>query len=160
MTIAGMKRRFEQLNTDMVIYDCMKASENDIRDLNLEQIYDGKTNTGEDIRPTYLEDPYFQGNLQWAFGYSKWKDDITPNPRRTRHVPNLFINGFYHNSRSVLVVGDKIVYNSSAAFGSEIEQKYKNLDGLGGRYKNIFLETYLTPVLREKMFEQTGLLMK
>lgn len=162
MTIAGMKQRFEALNVDQVIYDSMKESENDIRDLNLEQMYDGKTNEGIDIRPSYLEDPYWndKGGQAAAQAYSDWKDRITPNPRRTKGTPNLFINGYYHSSISVLVIGDKIVWNSTFNQEPDIRGRFKNIYGLGGRYKNLFLEIYLMPVLKENMFNATGLLMK
>lgn len=162
MTIRGMIKKFEALNTDQVIYDSMKQSEPDIRDLNLEQMYDGKTNEGVDITPSYLNDPYWNthGGRKAAQAYSDWKDRITPNPRRTKGTPNLFINGYYHSSITTLVIGDKIVFNSSFISEPDIRSRFKNIYGLGGNYKNIFLKQYLTPVLKEKILNATGLLMK
>lgn len=162
MTILGMKKRFEGLNTDSVINTSMVESQGDIRDLNLEQMYDGKTREGVDITPSYLNDPYWDthGGRNAAQAYSDWKDRITPNPRRTKGIPNLFINGYYHSTISVTVAGERIVWSSTFRDEPDIRDRFKNIYGLGGRYKTIFLFEYLTPVLREKIFVVTGLMMK
>lgn len=163
-TILAMKQRFEKINIDEVIYGVMKEHENDLNDLNREQMYDGKQNDGvSDISPTYLEDPYWyetdkngrqRGGIQAALAWSNWKDKITPNPRRNQHVPNLFINGFYHSSRTVLVTpGGDIKFNASAPFADDIKQRFKNIDGIGGPYKKIFIEQYIRPVLNERIEE-------
>jgi hypothetical protein len=156
-TILDMKKRFEQFHqrTDEIIYGAIKDNEQDLNDLNLEQIYSGKTSTGENLRPSYLEDPYWdthkfrgQTGIRAAIAYSNWKDQITPNPFRNPGIPNLFINGYYHSKRTTLVSpGGEIIHDDSASFGDDIKAKYKNLDGLGGRFKEIFLNEYVRPVL-------------
>ncbi len=161
-TILEMKRRFEKLNPELVIYQVMKDSETDLNDLNLEQIYSGKTNTGADIRPSYLEDPYWddKGGLPAAQRYSEYKDRITPSSRRNPGTPNLFINGYYHSRRITTVVpGGEILHTDSAGFGKEIQQKYKNIDGLGGEFKEIFIKDYIRPLLNQQLELETGLLM-
>ena len=155
-TILAMRKRFETLQKtqEEIIYGVMKDSETDLNDLNLEQLYSGKTNTGEDIHPSYLEDPYFEGDLQRAQAYSDWKDKITPSPFRNPGTPNIFINGFYHSRRMTLVTpGGEIKHTDSASFGKEIQQKYKNIDGLGGRFKQVFIKEYVGPVLYERIGE-------
>lgn len=156
-TILAMKKRFEEFHqrTDEIIYGVMKENEQDLNDVNLEQIYSGKDNKGENLRPSYLEDPYWnthkfrgQTGLQAAQAYSNWKDEITPNPLRNPGYPNLFINGYYHSKRRVLISpGGEIIHDDSASFGDDIKRKYPNLDGLGGRFKTIFLKQYVQPVL-------------
>jgi len=161
-TILAMKKRFEALDPDLVIYQVMKDNENDLNDLNLEQLYSGKTNKGEDIHPSYLEDPYWndKGGLQAAQRYSDWKDRITPSSRRNPGTPNLFINGYYHSRRfTTIVPGGTIVHSDGASFGKDIQQKYKDIDGLGGEFKKIFLETYIQPVLNDKIEQALGLKM-
>lgn len=156
-TIAGMLRKFQDVNTDQIIYQVVKGSEEDLLDLQREQMYDGKTNQGVDIRPSYLEDPYFEGDLQRAQAYSDWKDDITPNPRRNPGTPNLFINGFYYSSITVTVLPDTIVFKSRWAEGDDIERKFKNIYGLGGNIKVIYLRDYISPVLKQRIEDVTGL---
>ncbi len=158
-SILAMKRRFEQLNTDQVIYLSVQETEEDIKDLNREQMYDGKTNEGTDITPSYLQDPYFQGDRQRAQAYSDWKDKITPNPRRNPGTPNLFINGYFYSTIDVLVFLDKITFRSRFDDQNEISNKFKNIYGLGGNIKRIYLDDYLKPILKEKMQDATGLKM-
>lgn len=162
-TIGEMKKRFDALDVDQVIYKAMKDSEQDINDLNREQLYSGKTNTGADIRPSYLEDPYWddKGGLKAAIGYSNWKDRITPNQYRNPGTPNLFINGYFYSHRIVTVVpGGKILHGSTVSLGKKIEQKYANIDGLGGKFKETFLKDYLIYPLSKYVEEATGLVMK
>lgn len=162
MTVLAMIRRFEKLDTDLVIVHSMQQSEQDIRDINLEQMYDGKNNLGVDITPSYLNDPYWDdhGGRPAAQAYSDWKDKITPNPRRTPGTPNLFINGYFHSSLSVLVKGDSVIWNSSFNAEPDIRSRFKHIYGLGGRYKKIFLKDYLAPILSEKVYDAVGLKMK
>ncbi len=151
-----MKKRFEALDVDLIAYQVLKEHEQDLNDVNLEQLYSGKTNKGTDIHPTYLEDPYWndKGGLQAAQRYSDWKDRITPNSRRNPGVPNLFINGYYHSRRVTTVIpGGEIVHSDSAGFGRDIQRKYQDIDGLGGEFKKIFLENYIQPVLNERISE-------
>jgi hypothetical protein len=158
-TILSMMRKFKELNTDLVVYQAMKEVETDFEDLNKEQLYDGKTKLGTDIRPSYFEDPYFE-TYQDAAAYSDWKDKITPNIRRNPGTPNLYINGYYYESRKVVVLPDVILHTTTWGEGDEIADKYKNINGLGGSYKRIFLKDYLMPVLSDKMFEKLGLRMR
>lgn len=157
-TILEMRKRFEEMQsrTDEIIYGALKDNEQDLNDLNLEQIYSGKNNEGENLRPSYLEDPYWddKGGLKAAQAYSDWKDRITPSPFRNPGTPNLFINGYYHSRRRTLISpGGEIIHEDSAHFGKDIKSKYKNLDGLGGRFKQIFLKEYVQPVLNESIEE-------
>lgn len=161
-TILGMKRRFESFDAAAMITKVMHDSTQDLRDLNLEQMYDGKTNKGTDIKPSYIEDPYWndKGGVRAAQAYSDWKDRITPNIRRTPGTPNLFITGFYHSTIKVSIVGDSIVHSSTFSGEPDIRGRFKNIYGLGGRHREIFLKQYLMPVIKDEVLNQTGLLMK
>jgi hypothetical protein len=162
MTIAGLKRKFDTLDTDTLINNALSGTQNDIRDLNLEQMYDGKTSKGVDITPSYVDDPYWDehGGRAAAQAYSDWKDKITPSLRRNPGTPNLFINGYYHSSISVIAGKESIVWASSFNSEPDIRSRFKHIYGLGGRYKTIYLREYLAPILRDRMFELTGLLMR
>lgn len=156
-TIFSFKRRAEAFQADLAILQTMKEYEDDIGDLNKEQMYDGKTRLGTDITPSYYNDPYFKGDYQRAAAYSDWKDKITPNPRRTKGTPNLFINGYYYSSIVTKIVGDQIVYNSTWIEESDISAKFKNIYGLGGTYKSLFLNDYIWPSLSDKIQKGLGL---
>jgi hypothetical protein len=160
MTIRGLYNRLQQVDIDKIALETMEGTEEEIRQYNLQQLLDGKTNKGTDITPTYLEDPFFKTQAQ-AQAYSDWKDRISPRSNRRKGVPNLYINGYYHSTRQVLIVGDKIIYRSS--FGeifTDIDQKYKDLDGLDPESRAKYIPEVLRPAFRHLIEQATGLKMK
>ena len=118
-------------NIPETVENAIFKNENEILNLQKQQIYDGKSNTGEDLHPFYTEDPYFKTPGQ-AKGYIKWKQSITPNPKRNPNAPNLYINGYIH--RNILIVNESgnimFDFNSRVDFGESIKGKYKDLLGL------------------------------
>jgi len=152
----------QSLDTGKVITDVMTENIQVLGEINLSQMYAGKTRAGIDLSPTYLEDPYFddKGGVAAAMRYSNWKDRITPSPKRKRFVPNLIINGYYYSSRQVAVSGNKIVY-SSAYIEQDIIDKYgPEVNGLGGEYKSEFLTQHIGPAVRSQITSLTGLKFK
>lgn len=150
-SILAVKKRVEAFQPDIAIMQAMQKCERDLIEVNQEQMFDGKTKHGTDIRPSYLEDPYFKTPAE-AIAYANWKNKITPNPRRGRFTPNLFINGYWYGNQEVVVLIDRIRYiNTYASFGDDIDDKYEGIHGLGGRFKEIFLEVYYFPVFREEI---------
>lgn len=113
------------------IENAIYKNEKEILKLQRQQIYDGQNNKGEDLRPLYTEDSYFKTQGQ-ARGYIKWKQSITPNPKRNPNAPNLYINGYIH--RNILIVNESgnimFDFNSRVDFGESIKGKYKDLLGL------------------------------
>lgn len=113
------------------IENAIYKNEKEIIKLQRNQIYDGQNNKGEDLRPLYTEDSYFKTEGQ-ARGYIKWKQQITPNPRRNPNAPNLYINGYIH--RNIIIVKEdgemKIDINPRIGFGEDLKAKYKDLLGL------------------------------
>jgi len=158
-TIHALKRKFDALDTSKIITDVVAENAPLLGEINLSQLYAGKTRLGKDLSPTYQEDPYFndKGGLPAARAYSDWKDRITPSSERRPGVPNLVINGFYYASRKVEVKGGKLVYDSSYL---DLTTKYgEEIDGLGGKYKAEFLDT-VGPQVREKITSAIGLKFK
>lgn len=159
LTISSLSERFKSLNTDKVIDESLNETKDELLKINNEQLYDGKTNKAENIFPTYLEDPFFK-TKEAAQRYSDWKDRITPNPKREKGVPNLFINGMYHNSRRIELSDDRFIFTSGVQIGIDIERKFKNIDGLGGEYKKKYLDENLGPTVQKKISNFTGLSFK
>lgn len=142
-TLQEIITRFEELDSQLeqIIVDVLTDEKQHILDLNREQLYDGKNSEGIDLSPTYYEDPYFK-SLEQAVGYSDWKDKITPNPRRTQGVANLFINGFFYKSIDVTINKDGLRFNSSFDDENEISNKYGgNIFGLDDENKEDLNET-------------------
>lgn len=149
----------QAIDHDVIARETMEGTEEEIRQYNLQQLLDGKTNEGIDISPTYFEDPYFKTPEQ-AAAYSEWKDRISPPSNRRKGVPNLYINGYYHGTRKVTIQGDKIIYNSNWSEAPEIEQKYKNIDGLNPESRKKFIPFVLRPVFNHLIQQATGLKFK
>lgn len=106
-------------------------NEKQIIQLQKNQLYDGKSNTGEDLHPLYTEDPYFKTQGQ-AKGYIRYKQMITPNPRRNPNAPNLYINGYIHRNIRIVKESGNITFdfNSNVDFAESVKAKYDNLLGL------------------------------
>lgn len=113
------------------IENAIYKNENVILKLQKNQIYDGQNNKGEDLHPFYSEDPYFKTAAQ-AEGYIKWKQRITPNPRRNRDAPNLYSNGYLHRNIMIVNESGNIIFdiNSNVSFAQDVKAKYKDLLGL------------------------------
>lgn len=122
-----LRNNFKRLQGKEIDLAALAFEENEelIEDLNTDQLYDGKDAKGRDLSPTYLEDPYFK-TPEAAQRYSDWKDRITPNPDRKKGVPNLFINGRFHDSISVEVSKKSIKFSSSDSSAFKIESKFTN----------------------------------
>lgn len=157
MTILELYNRVSQLDTDKIITESVDETKDVILASNKEQLLEGKLSTGADISPTYQEDPFFK-TPEAAQRYSDWKDKITPNPNRKPGVPNLFINGFFHNSIKIELQGDAITYSSNVALGGKIQSKYgDNIYGLNANFKSQYLDNYLSPLIRQQIESFTGL---
>jgi len=156
-TIASLQRRLKGINVANMASKSVDNTKQYYMFQNNLQLYDGKFNDGSDIHPNYLEDPYFKTQQQ-AIGYAKYKRRITPNPKRNFYTPNLFINGFYHDSRKIDVEGQRIIFNSDAQFASSIDIKYgPKLDGIYGKYKRLYVEIDLFPEFIKNFKSESGL---
>lgn len=123
-TLQQIKAKFLKLQGREVelAVQALQESDERILSLNRQQLFDGKTSQGEDLFPTYFDDPYFK-TKEAAERYSNWKDKITPNPNRKKGVPNLFIIGTFHNSIEV-DVSNKGLSFSASFLGDKIVRKY------------------------------------
>jgi len=113
------------------VQNAIFKNQKEILKLQREQIYNGQNNKGEDLRPLYTEDDYFKSQAQ-ARGYVKWKQAITPNPKRNPNAPNLYINGYIH--RNIIIVNESgnVIFdiNNRIEFGENLKAKYDDLLGL------------------------------
>lgn len=76
-------------------FDYLEANTDLLKSTNQEQMYQGLDADGNAIRPRYSEDPYFDSPvLAWI--YARWKNELTPHPKRDIDTPNLFITGAWY----------------------------------------------------------------
>lgn len=156
MTVRGLYNKLIAIDHDEIARKTIEGTEVEIKEYNLQQLLDGKTNEGIDISPTYLEDPFFKTQEQ-AQAYSDWKDRISPRSNRRPGVPNLYINGYYHSTIKVQVEGDKISYNSTYGEATDIESTFKNIYGLSPESKKKFVPFVLRPMFNFLIQQATGL---
>lgn len=141
MTILGMKRRFEELNTDKIIEETMIESQDTLADLNAEQI-----NTGLKADGTEMPDYSIRSVIQ----YGK-----PAGPIKLRDKGN-WQAGLYAR-----VEGEKLVFSSSDVKDAQLVDRYgKEIEGLSEKYKAEAVRDKIKPVLKQKMSEATGLTMK
>lgn len=154
-TIKGLYRKAKKLDIDKSIKSALEKTKDDLLSLNKLQLLEGKTRLDTDITPSYFDDPYFK-SPESAARYSAWKDRITPNPRRKKGTPNLFIIGTYHSSLDIIFRGDTISFPSSFRGAEDIRRKFREIFGLGGRFKIEFINEKLRPAIlvdvRQKLF--------
>jgi len=131
MTIAELQRNVaaakSRFNSD--IEKLLQKEQTEILDAQKEQWQEGKSATGKDLEPSYLDDPYFKTKAA-AQKYAAWKQQITPNPKRKFKSPNLFINGTFYKSVDVAISGVTAIFDSGIQLGKKIEAKYNDLYGL------------------------------
>jgi len=112
---------------------------------------EGKRRDGNDISPSYFEDPFFK-SLESAQRYSDWKDEITPNPKRKKGVPNLYINGFYHESIGIAVTKSGVEFNSTFADAADIERKFGSLIySLNVEKRTEYVKNFLNPLFVDQI---------
>jgi hypothetical protein len=141
-TILAFKKRVQSLQPIEAARAALETTGDRLVEINREQMLEGKRRDGKDISPTYLEDPYFS-SVEAAIGYSDWKDEITPNPKRKRGVPNLFIIGTFHRSITMDVVGDSLKFLATFDAADEIERKFALIYGLNAEKRTIYIDGWL-----------------
>lgn len=131
------------------ISDSLFANSAKVISLQQGQLYDGKTNKNQDIRPLYTEDPFFKTPRQ-AQAYISWKQRLTPNSIRNPNAPNLYINGYFFNSlRMFNVAGDVIIRSSAGGEIGKLDDKYKDIFGLYEENKNYVNNEIIIPKIWE-----------
>lgn len=154
-TVAAMARALQKVNVIELTKEVISQNANDVEDLNRVQLYKGLDADGKFLSPKYSEDPFFKSK-ESALRYAQWKKQITPHPDRPLDVPNLYITGRYHYSRTVVVEGEKIAFRSDDPNSSKIKAKFKNIDGLTDESIQEFRKEKLYPQLVGKIAQMTG----
>lgn len=143
MTIKGLYRKVQELDTDKVIQKALENTKNELADVNRERMMDGITSDGKEM-------PHYSYISQTVYGY--------PNIRIT-----LRDTGDFQNAINVDVNGDSIT-TGSTDWKSEMLQKryaeYGGLFGLSGDYKRQYLVDNLGPSLRSGITSVIGLKFK
>lgn len=119
----------EGLTSGALIRNVVTEHETDIMDRQYEQLFEGKTATGDDIRPYYSEDlqpgGYFKSKDS-AKRYVEWKLSLSYPIQVTRNsdAPNLFVNGKFHSELGVIFGPDIMTIVGKTGYAQNIVTKY------------------------------------
>lgn len=119
------------LRTGQFVRDAVMRYGEDIMELQRVQLFEGKTPTGEDIRPYYSEDlkpgGYFH-SVDTARRYAAWKADGIQYPynagNRNPDAPNLYINGRFHDEIDMEFGPDAVGVVPGTGYARQIMAKY------------------------------------
>jgi hypothetical protein len=158
MRLNTLQKRLQKINLNNELSNVLRLQliQNKILNLNRDQMWEGKDTRGIDIEPSYLDNPYFKSQ-EAAENYSVWKQKITPNPKRNKYAPNLFITGYFHNSLNITFVSNTALKIYSAVpLASKILSVHKNVLGLNIE-KISELNTTVRPLFVRKIRKTIGL---
>lgn len=138
MTIIGLSKRIDKLNTDLVIEKSFDATAEDLAQVNRERMLDGKKADGSDM-------PNYSFVSQTVYGYPdapiKLKD-----------------TGDFQRSIVVTLIGNELVTESTDEKNEMLLERYgEDIFGTYGVYKRDYLENSLRPELNKQITEVTGL---
>lgn len=127
-----------------------------------EQMLCGVDGDDRHLNPTYDDDPYFEEEGPWhhrSTAYKDWKRDIKPPEAgvmltlqpRPDNVPNLYIDGTFHDGVSASMRGDTLTIDCDQdGDGPDIVRKYGDqLLQLSPTAIGYFNETYILPHIRD-----------
>lgn len=134
MTLKTLRMRIETLEAGLqsgsLMRDVILPYGDDILQLQREQLAEGKSGSGADLRPYYSEDlkpgGYFH-SVQTARNYAAWKVSLS-NPyeagARNPDAPNLFITGKFYGELAVNFGSDYAHVVGTTPWAAGIIAKY------------------------------------
>lgn len=128
-------------------------------EMNRQQMIDGQTNEGKDITPTHIQDPFFK-TPESAKAYVRFKQKLPGIPKssiKKPETPNLFINGFFHNSLHAVDVSSGIKIQSNIILADKITRKFKNILGVKPENRFLFGRTKVLSLLKTRFKQHTKL---
>ena len=149
-----MISRLNSLNIQRSVELILEDDKEKLEELQLAQLWSGQDSEGNDLAPSYLNDPYFR-TPEAAQRYSNWKDKITPVDSRSdayadrkKGVPNLFITGYWYSGLKLDLTGRGFI--NSSPLNPAIEAKYPKALGLNPKGRKYYIDTEM---MRQLMFD-------
>ncbi len=143
-SITSLASKFRKIDTQKVIDDCLHETTADFENIQRDQLLSGKANTGKEIAPRYRRRKYADA-----------KHDMNPLPGYG--IPDLKLTGSFHRGIDVKAGRESFNIISTDKKAIELEQKYSDIFGLGGKFKSEYIKENLAPALKKKISKFTGL---
>lgn len=143
--ISSIIEKLEALDVDQLAEEAMRKSEEALTDLNKKQLYAGFDRDGQRL-------------LQYRSPvYSEVKHRMNPLPGEGN--PDLYATGSFYRGLYARVNGNTVEIESTDSKNDDLEKKYhEKIKGLGGIFKEEFIEDHLQPNLLSIVSEKTGLI--
>ena len=153
-TMADFAKKLDKFNMRKATGDILSKNEEKLKDMNIEQLMQGKNSEGKPLSPKYSEDPYFKSR-EAALNYARWKKRLFP--QTPFDTPNLIIVGRFHSSVFVRRSGDQLQFGATVAFAGSVASKYGEKElGLSPENKGKVWSDIVKNPLVEEFCRQTG----
>lgn len=127
-SVIELYKNFSSIDLTEIVQEIIGADENKYIELQRNQLWDGKGSDDKNLRPSYSEDPYFK-KPGAAERYANWKSKITPNPKRDKDTPNLYVVGKFYSEINLQKTNEGYMYKV-ASFGNKVISKFDKALGL------------------------------
>ena len=152
-----------QLSDGTLLRPLLERHEDDIYELQVIQLFEGKASSGEDMRPYYSEDLKPEGwfpSKESAMRYALWKKTGISYPvdvQRNTDAPNLYINGKFHSELEVRAGSRDIGVYPKSSYAAGIMAKY-GMDKFGltsERWRKVLEESKdrILQLMKEELYE-------
>lgn len=163
ITIPGLYRAFEKLDTEAVILGAFEQSTEGFIEQQKEQLALGLNEEGKLIGDTEAPDGTVNEYKRYVIQelgitYAQLKNEMNPEPGYGN--PDLKYTGAFYNGIRVEVNADNINIESTDSKNEALQAKYGSqipIFGLGGEQKRSFIKKYLRPAALRNISKATGL---
>lgn len=154
MNVLELRNNLLALNIPEKIIELNEKHAKEFIKANTDQMWDGQNPDGTDISPSYLDDPYFK-TRKAAMAYANWKFKLTPNSKRNKYAPNLFINGYFYDT--LVLNAKKPAIEVHDAFGSQVATSHPKALGVSMENLSDIAKRVYLPDFFKYLEDKTGL---
>lgn len=127
--IRNVQRLDESLRSGTLLRSVLERHEADIMEQQQRQLLEGRSATGEDLRPYYTEDVRPSGwftTRQKAENYARWKQSLSYPYTASRNpdAPNLYVTGAFYSDLRVVYTSEGVGVEGDTVSARRIIAKY------------------------------------
>lgn len=168
--IRDLIKRYDRIrkkitDIDSTIDEVVEKNKDVLLSLNRDQMLLGRDAKGNELSPSYLNDPYFDNAAQ-AQAYAAMKQRLeakhnarienpTIYPAKNRTTPNLIVTGPFQDNMFIITSPGKFTIGSTYVDSGDIERKYNNeVFGIAPGSVMFFYDNYLKPALMRLIYNK------
>ena len=137
--------RLEAVNIELLAELAIEDTAKEFGKLNTEQMEEGKDSKDQKISPGYR-----------SSSYARMKNQMNPKPGMG--VPDLKLTGAFYKGYRLQVINGEVIEDSDVPYAPKLEKQYgKQIWGLDPENKRLYIEKFLSPGMKKRLTEETGL---